>query len=196
MKIEDEEIKEIDNFRFLDIRCNSSLEITSQLHYLIGKFNSSTVLAHTLKDFGCNSQLRVIIMSYTQGAFNHGINVARPLSISEASKLQLKLNKSLRIIYKIRPKKRPKKKTKVYLSQARMLKICKIRSLIHVQKKLGVTLITKIIQKPCLGYYLLIYEDRGRKFEKKKSYIFNVWPLLSPVVVSLQLSSRVFIFAD
>ena len=85
-------------------------------------------------------------MSYTQGAFNHGLSVARPLSITEASKLQSKLNKSLRIIYKIRPRKCPKKNTKVYLSQARMLKICKIRSLINDQKKLGVTLISKIIQ--------------------------------------------------
>jgi hypothetical protein len=85
-------------------------------------------------------------MSYAQGAFNHGMSVARPLSIEEASKLQSKLIKSLKIIFKIRLKKCKITKTKKFLSQARMLKICKIRSLINDQKKQGATLISKIIQ--------------------------------------------------
>ena len=70
------------------------IEITPQLLYLIGKFHASTVLAHTLRDFGCNSQLRTIIMSYAQGSFNHGMSVARPLSIQEATIQVLNLSYS------------------------------------------------------------------------------------------------------
>ena len=70
--IEGEIVQPTKEFRYLGIRHTDKLDIGPQLEHISRKFCASTVLTHTLKDFGCKKQIKNVIMSYATGAFQHG----------------------------------------------------------------------------------------------------------------------------
>ena len=139
--VQDNVLSEVEEFRFLGIRHNNELSIAPQIEHIIQKFKSIFVIAKSLYDFGSKAQIKNILLSYSIGVFNHGMCVVPPLSVQQSNAIQTPLNKSLRIVYNCDTLVDGK-----FISQAKLLTMAKVRTVIHNQLYLAISYLDKVIR--------------------------------------------------